>query len=368
MDIRIDNPVGRVPDPTWMSVTTLRTTPRGWRMGRRHGRYDGSLLAQLRSLDNSHELRVVDGGTPDAARDEVAGFLVRAIARGTHVRGTLSEGLRAAAPPGLTDLVGPVAADRAGDLSWDIACVSQRRAVLRRLVPELPTVSLVLVSRRPELIVPMVRRLSTLDYPRIEIVVAQHGGKLPEGLADAAGDVPLVVKRYKRKKVFGEVLQKAFALASGDLVAKVDDDDYVGDGHLLDLVLAHRYSGATLVGKSTTVVYLEALDTTVRRLYGVREGFTHRVAGGTFLLSPEDLAAVGGWAPVPRAVDTHLIEAIQREHGTIYLPHDIGYLYMRRSDPTGHTWATGIEHFLRNTREQWIGLLRHHEFGTEDAA
>ena len=168
------------------------------------------------------------------------------------------------------------------------------------------------------------------------------------------------------ERVFGSVLADAFACASGELVSKVDDDDHFGDAHVIDLVLAHEYSRATLVGKSTTVVFLEAIDTTVRRLYGgVRESFTHRVAGSTFLMDPDDLRAVGGWPHVPRAVDTHLINAIRRSSGTIYQPHDIGYLYVRGADPTGHTWATGVDHFLRNTREQWIGLLSHPEFGTE---
>lgn len=368
MDIRIDNPVGRVPDTSRTTVRTLRATPDGWHLGRRRrGRWDGGLRRLLPLLDEVHELRVEDAGLPPHAAGRLAAFLHRAVARGTYVSGTLGEAVRAGLPPGVAAHVIPPAGDRPGDLAWDVRAVVQRRAALRPLFPRWPSLSLVLVSRRCELVRPLVERLARVDYPDLEIVVGLHGCPPPAGLAGAAAGRHLVVREFPADQVFGSVLEDAWACASGELVSKVDDDDYMSDAHVRDLVMAHGYSGATLVGKSTTVVHLEAVDTTVRRLYGVRESFTHRVAGSTFLLSPGDLAAVGGWPHVPRAVDTELIRAIRREGGTIYQPHDVGYLYVRGADPSGHTWTTGIDHFLRNTREQWVGLLRHPEFGTEDA-
>lgn len=350
-----------------MRVRRLRAAPSGWHLGRGRGRWDGSLGSTLPSLDEVHELRVSDEGVPADAAAGLAAFLHRAVARGTYVSGELSPAVSAALPPGLARHLTAPADDRAGDLSWDVRSVLQRRAALQPLFPRWPSVSLVLTSRRPELVRPLVERLSRVDYPELEIVVALHGAPAPEGLAAAAGHRPLVVREFPGGQVFGSVLHDAFASASGELVAKVDDDDYMSDTHVRDLVMAHGYSGATLVGKSTTVVYLEAIDTTVRRLHGTRESFTHRVAGSTFLMSPDDLAGVGGWEPLPRAVDTALLAAVRRARGTVYQPHDIGYLYTRDADPSGHTWTTGIDHFLRNTREQWVGLLRHPEFGTEGA-
>lgn len=348
-----------------MSVRELRTTRAGWRLGRHHGGWGGTLGTTLDRLDETHELRVVDSGTVGEAAAELGHYLHRAAARGTYVTGDPGAAVRHAMPAALADTVLPPVADRAGDLAWDVRSVLQRRAALQPLFPRWPDVSLVLVSRRPELVRPLVERLARLAYPQLELVVGLHGAPAPAGLAEAAGALPLVVRELPADQVFGSVLHEAFAAASGELVAKVDDDDYMSDEHVRDLVMAHGYSGATLVGKSTTVVYLEAIDTTVRRLYGARESFTHRVAGSTFLLSPADLRSVGGWAPLPRAVDTALLEAVRRHGGTVYQPHDIGYLYRRNADTSGHTWTTGIDHFLRNTREQWVGLLQHPEFGTE---
>lgn len=367
MDIRSDNPVGGVPDPGAMCVRTLDLSGAGWRLGRRHGSWDRGLPDQLERLSEAHEVRV-SGTAPPEATVQVADFLHRTIARGTFVSGDLGPEVAAALRPGLAAEIRSPDEGRAGDLDWDARSVRQRRAALRPLFARWPTVSLVLVSRRPDLVEPMVRRLSALDYPDLEIVVGLHGCPAPPGLAASGGERPLVVREFPADQVFGSVVDESFACASGELVSKVDDDDYFGDAHVLDLVMAHGYSRATLVGKSTTVIFLEAIDTTVRRLYGgVRESFTHRVAGSTFLMDAGDLAAVGGWPHVTRAVDTHLINAIRRSSGTIYQPHDIGYLYVRGADPTSHTWATGVDYFLRNTREQWIGLLSHPEFGTEGA-
>ncbi|HKJ10945.1 MAG TPA: hypothetical protein VJ976_01005 [Ornithinimicrobium sp.] len=367
MDIRVDNPVGRVPDSRRMSSTTLSLGSDHWRLGARRGTWSRPLHRHLNALDNAHELRV-RGRCPPGAAPAVADFLHHAAARGTFVCGSLGRPLQTALPESLRAHVHACRGDRAGDLAWDVRAVQQRRAVLTPLMPRLPSVSLVLVSRRAELVPAMVHRLSRLAYPHLEIVVGLHGSPAPAGLTEAAGARHLVVREYPSDEVFGTVLNRAFHCASGELVGKVDDDDYLGDAHVLDLVMAHHYSGATLVGKSTTVVFLEAIDTTVRRLYGAREAFTHRVSGATFLLDRSDLASLGGWPAVPRAVDTALIRALREAGGTIYQPHDLGYLYVRKADASSHTWTTGISHFLGNAREQWIGLLRHPEFGTQDAA
>ena len=48
----------------------------------------------------------------------------------------------------------------------------------------------------------------------------------------------------------------------------------------------------------------------------------------------------------------------------IYRPHDIGYVYVRHAKGEGHTWPTDVGRFLEGAREQWLGLLRHPDFGT----
>jgi len=366
VDIRSDNPVGRVPDTRSTRRGLLRLTPDGWSLGRHRGRWSGADPDHLLDrLDVLHSVHCT--GTPLPGDALLwARTVHRAVARGTYVSGVLGADVARHLSPELRATITPAPhPGEIGDLDWDVAAVQQRRAALRPLLPRLPEMSVVLVSRRPDLVPAMVRRLAAQHYPHLEIIVGVHGAPVPPGVAAAAGTRPVVARQLDADLVFGDALNEAFSLASGELVNKMDDDDYIGADHLWDLAAAHAYSGATLVGKTTTVVRLEALDATVRRVFGARETFTHRVAGSTMTLTRDDLHAVGGWASVPRGVDTELLGAVRRHGGSAYQPHDIGYLYVRGSDPGAHTWTTDVGHFLRNVRQQWVGLLRHPAFGTD---
>lgn len=361
MDLKFDNPVGRVPNTAEHRTADLYLNEDGWRLKRSKGNWKRPLSSALRHLDTVHSL-TVSGIPPQDKIAETVRFLSQAICRGTALT-TAPTQLAAEFHNELKSSIRTFPTGSPGKLAWDIAAVSQRRHALRPLINNLPSVSIVLVSRRSDLVVPMVKRLSKIDYPDFEIIVGLHGVPEPQELSQLKIDPELVVKSFPDDQIFGSVVNDAFKLASGTLVTKVDDDDYYSNDHVWDLVAAHRYSGACLVGKSTTTIFLEGLDTTVRRSYGVREGYTHRVAGGTMLLRQSDLWELGGWPTVPRAVDTALISAIRKERQHIYQPHDIGYVYVRTAKGD-HTWIAKNSSFLRNADEQWIGLYRHSELGT----
>lgn len=343
----------------------LRVGAQGWALGRHHGQWTPADLDRLLApLDTAHAVHWT-GSVPPGSSDLFAEFIQRAAARGTFVSGALEKHTVDRLPAALTDAI-PAAAPHGevGDLEWDVKAVTQRRAALAPLLGPLPPLSVVLLSRRSDLILPMVRRLAAQRYDNLEIVVATHGAALPPGLTSAAGGRSLVARDLDGSLVFGDALNAAFDMASGTLVSKMDDDDHIGADHLWDLAAAHTYSRATLVGKTTTVVHLEALDATVRRVYGARETFTHRVAGSTMTIARTDLSTIGGWPSVARGVDTGLLRSVRQAGGTVYQPHDIGYLYVRSHPSHAHTWSADARHFLRNVREQWIGLLHHTAYGT----
>ena len=55
--------------------------------------------------------------------------------------------------------------------------------------------------------------------------------------------------RVDGELTLGDALNAGVEASSGELVTKMDDDDYYSTEHLWDLVLALEYSGADLVGK-----------------------------------------------------------------------------------------------------------------------
>ncbi|GAA3766157.1 hypothetical protein GCM10022225_60610 [Plantactinospora mayteni] len=268
------------------------------------------------------------------------------------------------------------------ELDWEARAVRQRRAVLRRhargfALPRLaaatfpglaalPSVSVLLVTRRLEHVLDAVATVAAQSYPELEIVLCLHGVGLPVELRQRLADCgrPVEVVEVPAGQSFGEAMVAATARARGTLVTKFDDDDTYGPEHVWDLVLARHHSGATMVGKAAEFVHLGALDTTVRRDAGAAESFAPVVAGGTILIGRGDLAEVGGWRPVPSSVDRGLIDRVRRAGGLVYRTHPLGYVYQRR--PAGHTWDPGLEYFLRDGGAQWTGLPRHAEFGTSD--
>jgi hypothetical protein len=259
-------------------------------------------------------------------------------------------------------------------LGWQAASVDARRHALRQYGPAAaldawPTVSVVLVTHRPDHLEHAFRQVSRLRYPGLEVVVGAHGDRVDAARVwELAQQVPhpVTVVAIDGQATLGEALQACSDRAEGALVTKMDDDDHYGPEHVWDLVLARQYSGAQVVGKALDWVYLESKDTTVFRPTYAAEKYADFVAGGTMLISRADLAAVGGWRPVPRSVDRALLDRVLADGGLVYRTHGLGYVYVRHS--AGHTASVRDEHFLTKTTATHPGLISHAAFGTEVAS
>ena len=168
-------------------------------------------------------------------------------------------------------------------------------------------------------------------------------------------DLPVTVLPQEETTVFGDVLAAAAAAASGDLVLKMDDDDWYAPDFVADLLRARAYSGADLVGTADELYYLTDRDETVQRRHP-GEFYTQWVAGGTLLLSRALLADVGGFAPVRRHVDRHLLDALAGAGATVYRTHGLGYVLRR--NPSGHTYDADLDRILdpQQVVATWPGL------------
>lgn len=253
-----------------------------------------------------------------------------------------------------------------------------RRAALRQFLPRLrlgslglsrnrrpfdwPSVSVILSTRRPGLIPLILQQISRQSYSNLEVVLAVHGNAQLSLASDAAiSEFPGRIRHlsFTESVPFGEVLNEACAAADGQVVTKMDDDDWYSEFHIEDLVLAREYSGAQLVGSPVEFTYLEGLDITTRRGQN-GERYTNHVAGGTMMISRADLRAVGGWRIVSNAVDRGLIDAVLASGGNIYRTHGQNYVMHRRTPKSAsgrHTWDADYSVFLRDIREKWDGLV-----------
>ncbi len=348
-----------------MSVRSLLSLARGSIFSLYLG---GELLANLRS---PHHLTDSAGDHPDATQR--AGALAALAGAGVLVHIDAPDpALAATLGPELHDLMasGEVVdadAHRREQLSIEMRRCALRDHSLRSRARQIlastgvsaqpPEVSILAPTRRPDRVADVITTVARQTYPCIELVLALHGDGF-EGDAEIqalAGDLghSLQIVRVDSAQTLGGVLRAAAEAAGGSLVTKMDDDDYYGAEHIGDLVLAHEYSGAELIGKSAEYVYLERLDTTVRDQN--RQKFSERyipfvgVSGGVLMISRHDLAAAGGWRRVPRRVDIALAHDVTLAGGRIYWTHGAGYLRVRHGDE--HTWNVEDSHFLGRASE-----------------
>ncbi len=147
--------------------------------------------------------------------------------------------------------------------------------------------------------------------------------------------------------LFGDVLNAAALATSGDVVLKMDDDDWYAPDAIADLLRARAYSGAELVGMPPEFHYLTEQDLTVTRGHP-SELYTTFVAGGTMLVDRAMLREVGGFRSVRKFVDAQLLEGVLAAGGAVYRTHGLGYVLRR--NPTGHTWAADLDFLLDPAR------------------
>ena len=291
-----------------------------------------------------------------------SGAVVRLCDGGVEVAGLLGERLFAL----LTD----PRIETASEAEREALSVEMRREALRTHslrararqlcaaaslnVRGLPLVSVLLATRRPDRVAEAIASVAAQTYPRIELVLAAHGDGFDrarlEVLASGSGTDARVLL-VTAGRVLGEVLNEALEHSGGELVTKFDDDDFYGPEHIWDLVLAHEYSRASLVGKAAEYVYLEGADRTLRRFRGGAERFGSKLtlAGGAMIIARSDLDAVVGWQPVPSGVDRALMKDVVDGGGQLYRTHGRGYLLVRHA--RGHTWEADDEYFLEQAVE-----------------
>lgn len=313
-----------------------------------------TLVSELRSYR-----AVVD--PPSLHRDEqrradllavlaAAGVPVWAPSLSPRVRELLGEPLAAA-----LDAVTPEALGDPDER--ERASVRLRRAGLVVGRESTPAVSVLLAIHRPDYLDHALRQVARQDYEPLELVLALHGDGFPADVEARVAErmrCDLRIVRVAAEKSLGAVLAAAAAAASGELLTKMDSDDWYGAEHLRDLALALEYSGAALVGKGAEFVYLEGRDTTLRRYVVGAETANLTLGGGALMIHRADLAAAGGWRDVPRGVDQGLIHDVLARGGSVFRTHGFGYLLNRHG--SGHTWDEEDEYFLRHAAARRPGL------------
>ncbi|SDJ59989.1 glycosyltransferase family 2 protein [Nonomuraea jiangxiensis] len=225
-----------------------------------------------------------------------------------------------------------------------------------------PKISIVMSTKRPGMVGAALARMERQRDVEAEVLLGLHGVAFEQVRAAVEGcSLPVAWVEAEASVPFGEVLNRAAAQASGDYLAKWDDDDWYGPRHLADLFMALSYAGADVVGTTAEFFYLEPLRATIRRTTFASgasypsEVWADHIAGGTIMLPLPKFQEIGGFPGLPRAVDLEFLKAAQQAGARIYRTHGLGYV-LRRGLSDEHTWQLPLAHFLKVAANQWRGF------------
>ncbi|HKX74687.1 MAG TPA: glycosyltransferase, partial [Acidimicrobiia bacterium] len=204
-----------------------------------------------------------------------------------------------------------------------------------------PTVSVMAPTNRADRIPNIIANCARQTWQPDEIVLVLHGIDVDEGRvkdeAAAVGIDSVNVLRQPAEVILGEVFNAGFLAASGDYIAKMDDDDYYGAEYLADLIDAFTYTEADVVGKWAHYAYLEGIDATIFR-YGDFEHTYHDVLAISTLLIKRQIFEHHRFPAMPVGSGSVFLRNVRADGARIYSADRFNYLYNRYSAGGHHTF------------------------------
>ena len=222
--------------------------------------------------------------------------------------------------------------------------------------PEIPKVSVLLCTKRPHQLAHALATVASQGEVEPELVLVCHGFDAVdhdvEGLAAAAGLSAVLVLEAGDRMSLGECLNMAVRASTGDVLAKMDDDDYYGPHYLGDQLHALQYSGAEIVGKQAHYLYAASQDATVLRFEDMEHRYTDFVMGPTIVGRREVFERIP-FQPRTAGEDTAFLSAAVAAGYRIYSSDRFNFRQYRGVE--GHTWSVTDAHLLAGGRVVMFG-------------
>ncbi|MCU1574777.1 MAG: glycosyltransferase [Micrococcaceae bacterium] len=226
-----------------------------------------------------------------------------------------------------------------------------------RLVPvSLPSVSVLVSSIRPNRVEEVFATVGAQAGVDTELVLVTHGFELStdrvRSLQSSYGVSAVTVLPAAAELALGSCLNLGVRACSGDVVTKMDDDDYYAPNYLRDQLHALHYSGATIVGKQAHYMYFSETNASVLRFAHKEHRFTRLVMGPTMMGRRETFVQLP-FRDVARGEDTAFLADVHAAAGTVYSADRYNYFQIRGGD--GHTWQVSDDELLSSGRVVFFG-------------
>lgn len=199
------------------------------------------------------------------------------------------------------------------------------------------SVSAVVATNRPAQLEHVITILASQTRIPDEILIGTHGFSAPESARAFGHSVGLGIRWIEMDADMrvGGIFRNLISQASGEWIAKMDDDDLYGCEYIADALWMAERTGADLVGKNANYVYFSERDETVLRFPGRELMETYLVAGPT-LFTRRETALEVGYPDLARSDDTEYVRGLQAGGGRIVASSRFGFAYMRHSG--SHVW------------------------------
>lgn len=220
-----------------------------------------------------------------------------------------------------------------------------------------PSVSVVTPVMRPHHVARAVENFAKQSHPDKELVLVLNNSSFDrDRIGETVRSVQDVQLLYMPgSPTLGECMNRGVRQASGQYVAKMDDDDHYGASYLSDLVLAARFSGAEITGKGTYYAYVESCGVMVLRVVEPEHAYVPGVPGSTLFVERDVLLRVP-FRNVEAGEDYLFARDARAAGCRAYSADRFNHVVVRRRDKACHTWKMTDELFLERCRYPHDGL------------
>lgn len=249
-------------------------------------------------------------------------------------------------------------------LTWEKYTYKERvRKVLQVLGMEVyvesdPMISVITPTVRPENLETIFENFAQQTYSNRELLICCHGFSADKGelerLAKIYGVRSYRVIERSKELTLADNLNAMIDMAEGEVIARMDDDDWYGPNYLLDLHNALGFSQADVVGKAASYIYFEESDMTVLTMPQMEHKYNDFVRGATIMGRKETFVKI----PFPngkRGEDSDFLAQVLESGGKIYSADRFNFSVSRLKSKESHTWNAADDLLFGTGEMKYLG-------------
>ena len=210
-------------------------------------------------------------------------------------------------------------------------------------------VAIVCATNRPDQLENVIGNYERQRYEPCRLVLVTNSAEFDHAAVEHRLEtVPkAIVIAVPEHESLGACLNAGMRAVDARFVAKFDDDDRYGPEYLVDMMAAHRFARAGVVGKHSHLAHFPGDGRTYVRFPGREFEYTSWVAGGTLVIDRE---RVGDLRFRDRSLgeDGAFLADCQRAGNAVYAADRFHYVQHRTGS---HTWDLVRGQYLRHAVE-----------------